>query len=123
MFEKASRLKLRFNYKGVCTVEDLWDLKVEELDSLFKTLNAKAKVENEESLLTTKTTATTELDLQIEIIKHIVSEKLAEEEARKNAREKREKKKKIMELIATKQDSALAEKSVGDLKKMLDDLD
>ena len=55
MFEKASRLKLRFEYKGLCSVEELWDLSVQELDNIYKVLNSKAKAMREESLLQEKT--------------------------------------------------------------------
>ena len=55
MFEFATRTKMRFPFKGMISVEDLWDLSVKELDSIFKTLNAQVKKSQEESLLATKT--------------------------------------------------------------------
>lgn len=123
MFEKATRLKIRFNYKGVLTVEDLWDLSVEDLDSIFKSLNAKLKVANEESLLTTRSKEDTIISLQVEIIKHIVTVKLEEAKKRLEAKERREKKAKILEKLAEKQDKSLDEKSEDELKKMLEELD
>ena len=39
-FEIAIRNKYRFPYKGMITIEDLWDLSVTQLDGIFKTLNA-----------------------------------------------------------------------------------
>ena len=78
MFEIAVRSKMRFPYKGQISVEDLWDLDVNALDGVFKTLNGKVKVSQEESLLQTRSKESEELMLQIEIVKHIVSVKLAE---------------------------------------------
>lgn len=122
MFEIAVRTKMRFPFKGQISVEDLWDLNVRDLDTVFKTLNAGVKRTQEESLLATKTEEDKTLMTQIEIVKYIVGVKLAEAEALRNAREVSERKQKLMELIAAKQDEELHGKSVEELKAMLDDL-
>lgn len=122
IFEYATRNKLRFPFKGLISTEDLFDLSLANLDSIYKTLNKEAKQSEEESLLTTKTSIDTELEIQIAIIKHIVSVKLKEQEAREKEAEKKAQKQKIMSIIATKEDEALQNSSVDDLKKMLDEL-
>jgi uncharacterized membrane protein len=122
MFEIATRTKMRFPFKGMVSVEDLWDLSVRDLDGVFKTLNAQAKKSQEESLLATKTKEDETLSIQIEIVKHIVKTKLDEAEAAKQSRELKEKKQKIMEIIAAKQDESLHNASVEELQAMLDKL-
>ena len=68
MFEKASRLKLRFDvpvgsvYKGTLKVEDLWDVSVETLDSMFKAINTQLQSSATESLLQTRSKADDVLD-------------------------------------------------------------
>ena len=123
LFEIAVRTKMRFPYKGLVSVEDLWDLNVTALDSVFKTLNSQVKQSKEESLLNTKSKEDEVLETQIEIVKYIVSVKLAEQEERKKASAKKEQKQKIMSIIATKQDEALQNSSIDELKQMLEDLD
>ena len=122
MFEYATRNKVRFPFKGLISVEDLWDLSLTNLDSIYKTLNKQVKQSEEESLLNTKTTVDKELDVQIAIVKHIVAVKLAEQEAKEKASAKKAQKQKIMAIIASKQDEALQNSSVEDLQKMLDEL-
>ena len=122
MFEKAAQMKLRFPYKGAVSVEDLWDLSVKELDSIYKSLNAKLKQAKEESLLDTRTIEDKVLDLQISIVKHIVDFKLKETASREAARDKKAQKEKLMGILAKKQDSDLEGKSADEIKKMLDDL-
>lgn len=123
MFEIAIRNKYRFPYKGMVTVEDLWDLSPQNLDTVFKALNSQVKVNQEESLLSTKSAADAELAVKIEIVKYIVTVKLAEAEKAKQAKENKEKKQKLMALIADKQDAELADKSVAELQAMLAALD
>ena len=122
IFEFASRNKVRFPFKGMISVEDLWDLSLTNLDSIYKTLNKQVKQSEEESLLSTKASVDTELEVQIAIVKHIVSVKLAERETAEKAFVKKAQKQKIMSIIATKQDEALQNSSIDDLKKMLDEL-
>ena len=122
IFEYAVRNKVRFPFKGMISAEDLWDLSLTNLDSIYKTLNKEVKQSEEESLLTTKTSVDTELEIQIAIVKHIVSVKLEEQEIREKAAAKKAQKQKIMSIIATKEDEALQNTSVEDLKKMLDEL-
>lgn len=123
IFEYASRNKVRFPFKGMISVEDLWELSLTNLDSIYKTLNKQVKQSEEESLLSTKSSINTVLDVQIAIVKHIVSVKLAEKEAAEKASAKKAQKQKIMSIIAAKQDEALQNSSIDDLKKMLDELD
>ena len=122
IFEYAVRNKVRFPFKGMFSVEDLWDLSLTNLDSIYKTLNKQVKQSEEESLLSTKDSVDVELEVQIAIVKHIVSVKLAEKEAREKALENKEKKQKIMAILSARDDKALENASDEDLKKMLEDL-
>ena len=122
IFEYATRNKIRFPFKGMISVEDLWDLSLVNLDSIYKMLNKQVKQSEEESLLNTKTNVDMELEVQIAIVKHIVSVKLEEQNAREQAAAKKAQKQKIMAIIASKEDEALHNSSVDDLKKMLDEL-
>ena len=122
MFEIATRTKMRFPFRGMVSVEDLWDLSVRDLDSIFKTLNAQVKKSQEESLLATKTKEDETLAIQIEIVKHIVKTKLDEAETAKQSKELKERKQKLMEMIAEKKDEALRNASVEELQAMLDNL-
>lgn len=122
IFEFATRNKVRFPFKGMISVEDLWDLSLTNLDSIYKTLNKQVKQSEEESLLSTKASVDTELEVQIAIVKHIVSVKLTEKESAEKASAKKAQKQKIMSIIATKENEALQNSSIDDLKKMLDEL-
>lgn len=123
LFIMATRQKFRFNFKGIATVEDLWDLNVRDLDTIFKALNAQAKQAKEESLLSVKSKEDAVLEAKIEIVKHIVATKLEEAEQRRVRAEKREKKNRIAEILADKQDEELRGKSVEELQKLYDSME
>ena len=119
LFELATRKKFRFPFKGQISVEDLWDLSVQNLDNVFKALNAESKQAKEESLLSVKSDEDAILDAKIEIVKYIVSTKQAEAAQRQQAAANREQIHKLQELIADKQDAALRDKSIEELQAML----
>ena len=122
LFESATRSKMRFPFKGMISVEDLWDLSLTNLDSVFKTLNAEVKKSEEESLLNTKSKEDEELSNKIEIVKYIVNIKLEEKKTRENARKNAEMKQRLLEIKAKRQDAALENMSDEDLDKMLAEL-
>ena len=122
MFEYATRNKVRFPFKGQISVEDLWDLRTDDLDTVFKTLNRQVKQSEEESLLVTKTAVDTALDVQIAIVKHIFDIKMQEANARLLDKERKAQKQKIMAILANKQEQELQNKSVDELQKMLEEI-
>jgi len=122
IFEVANSKKFRFNFKGLISTEDLFDLSVKDLDSIFKTLNSQLKQTREESLLEVKSTEDQILDIKIEIVKHIFNLKQEEEAKRIKAKENKEKKQKLMEILANKENQDLLNKSKEDIQKMLDEL-
>lgn len=122
LFEIATRNRYRFNYKGVMTVEDLWSLQVEDLDAIFKMLNRQKKTADEDSLLATKSAEDQDLANKIDIVRYIVSVKLAEAAERVSAAEKKAQRDKIMEIVAKKKDKALEDMGIEDLMKKLEEL-
>ena len=121
LFITAIRKKYRFPYKGLISVEDLWDLSVEELDSIYKALTREAKKNKEESLLAKKTEGEQVTDNMIEIVKYIVSVKQQEAAERIIAAQKRERNQEIMGIIKDKENQKLKESSIEDLYKMLEE--
>ena len=124
MFEEAIRLKLRFETaKGALTVEDLYDLPLTSanrpnLNDIAKELSRYLR-ENEEDFVGTASKADTAAQLKFAIVKHVIAERLAENEAAKAAADRRETKARIMELIAKKQDESLQNKSLEELQAMV----
>ena len=123
LFEISVREKYRFPYKGMISTEDLWDLSVNALDSIFKTLNKERKNADEESLLDVKDNVNTTLENKIAIIKYVVNVKQAEAAEKLLEREKKQQKQKIMNLIAKKQDETLENMSQEELLKKLSELE
>ena len=123
MFINASRLKLRFKTSvGSLLIEDLWDVTLESLNTLAKSLNKELKEAQEESFIGTKSKANAILELKFEIVKFVIKVKLEEAETKKNAAEKKAIKEKIMELINRKKDEALSSKSIEELEAELNTL-
>lgn len=121
LFEIASREKYRFPYKGMISVEDLWDLSPAALDGVYKALNKTMKAQAEDSLMAEREADETTQNM-VEIVKHIFSVKKEEAKARKMAAENAEKRRHIMDILARKQDEALNNKSEEELLKMLDEM-
>ena len=122
MFEVAVRNKFRYPYKGVISVEDLWDLSVQQLDGIFKMLKSQEKKAQEESLLDTRTPEDEVLKTKIDIIRHIVTVKLDEAKQAERAKENRDQKQKILGILAEKQDADLRNKTPEELQAILNQL-
>ena len=122
MFEIAVRNKFRFPFKGAISVEDLWDLSVQQLDGIFKTLKSQEQKAQEESLLDTRTPEDEVLKIKIDIIRHIVAVKLEEANQAERAKETRDQKQKILGILAEKQDEDLRNKTPEELRAMLEQL-
>lgn len=122
LFITATKNKYRYPYKGLISTEDLWDLSPQALDGIFKEINAQLKKSGEESLLQTEDKGSIMLKNKIEIIKYILNDKLTEQAQREQAVLNAAKRQRIMEVIASKEDAALNELSVDELRKMIDEL-
>jgi hypothetical protein len=118
-------MKLRFDVPtiGRVTAEDLWDLSPELLDSTYKRLSSIKKQTEEDSLLGSKSKENKRVSLSIEIVKHVFQ--IKDEEAKKRAlvRENAEQRRKLLEMIAAKQDKELDTKSVEELQAMVNELE
>lgn len=121
-FEVATREKYRFSFKGMISVEDLWDLDMDQLNTVFKTLNKGKKAAEEESLLeASQNKEEVILTNKIDIVKYIFEVKKNELQARRDAAVKHAKNERIKELIAKKQDESLASMSIEELQKLIEE--
>ena len=120
MFEQASRRKIRFQTtKGLLTVEDLWDLGLNGLNSLAKAINKQIKAEEEEDFLKVAKNSDVELKLCFDIVIHILNAKKAEQDAREAAADKAARKKKLLDVLARKQDASIESMSEDEIKAQI----
>ncbi|SCH18447.1 Uncharacterised protein [uncultured Clostridium sp.] len=119
LFVEATKKNYQFPFRGMINIIDLWELSVQNLDLVFKSLNADYKKSEEESLLSAQTKESEELSEKIEIVKYIVNEKLAEKKAKEDAKKNREMKQRLLEIKAKRQDAALEGLSDAELDKMI----
>ena len=123
IFEQASKIKLRFDYHGVITVEDLWDLRVEALDEIYGKLRTEQRAVSTDSLLERTSGVPEDCDLAIGLIKHIIETKLTEVQVRKNLASIKLQREKIAGIIQEKSDEGLKSMTVEELKKALAELE
>lgn len=128
MWIEALSKKIRFEYKGKISIEDLFDLSLNELDEIYRNLKKELDeyrqysadslldkdVENDE--------AYDELQLKIDVVTAVFNhlkkqqEELQKKIALQNQRDK------ILGIIADKQDEELTNKSISELKEILNNL-
>lgn len=122
MFDKATRLKLRFeSNKGLLSVEQVWDLSLTALNEMAKGLSrqVKAAQSDEEDFIGTKSNVDSELQLRFDIVKHVIGVKLKERDDSKDAAERKANNQVILELIQRKKQQELEGKSVEELEALL----
>jgi|SRR5699024_1738852 len=123
LYEKALRSKYRFQTdKGYVNVEQLWDLNLEQLDVIAQQVAEDLEKSSTKSFIKKKTTVSEELSNKLEILKHLISTKLAEASEAEEREVRRQKVARIEEIIRQKKDEDLAGKSVEELTAMLDEL-
>ena len=128
MWIEALSKKLRFEYKGLISIEDLFDLSLDDLDAIYKNLKKETneyKQYSADSLLEKddeKDETYEELQLKIDVVTAVFNhlKKQQEELQRKIALQNQ--RDKILGIIADKQDEELSNKSISELKELLDDM-
>lgn len=128
MFEKALRNKYRFpSVRGDLTTEQLWALPLEskdgfDLDAIAQALHASLEAAGTVSFVKKTTAKQESLKDRLEIVKYVIETKLKEAEDRVSAKERLDKRRKLEEILAEKQDDALKnmteEEIQAELKKL-----
>ena len=129
MFEKATRIALRFpSSVGLLSVEQVWDLPLQSfngkpnLDDLARFYHNRLKYDANVSFVAAVTPQNEDDKLAFDIVKHIIKVKLDEKTAADNIRIARDKRQKLLEIIAKKEEGDLMGASIEDLRKMVEGL-
>ncbi len=130
IFERASRAKLRFvSIRGLLSVEDLWDLPLTsktgfDIDSVAREANAQLKAAGEESFVSTKPNpAKALLELQMEIVKHVIAVRLQEQEAAKAKTERKAERERLLGALENKQEEALKGLTAEEIRARIAEID
>jgi len=123
IFEQATRKKLRFSLNGgaeTISTEELWELKLEDLDRIAQAINKKLKEEKgEESFLSKKKKTNTTLVLKLDILKSIIETKQEEAEVAKSKAANKAQIALLEDLLEKKKLNQLEGKSIASIEKQL----
>ena len=127
LFIAASRSKMRFaTERGELTVEDLWDLPLTSnrnisLDEVAVNLNneLQKQITAVSFVRPASSEKGAEIETKFEIVKHIISVKLAEMEQSKQLIERAAKKRQLEQLLEAKIQQGMQEMSIEEIKAQL----
>ena len=128
MWIEALSKKIRFEYKGKISIEDLFDLSLNELDEIYRNLKKELDeyqqysadslldkdVENDETY--------DELQLKIDVVTAVFNHLKKQQEELQKKITLQNQRDKILGIIADKQDEELTNKSISELKEILNNL-
>lgn len=121
-FKNAIKNKFRYPFNGQISTEDLFDLSLKQLDTVYANLNEELEKTKKSSLLAGSTEETEKrkaLENKLEIVKEIFDDKQKENEAKLDATKEKERKQTIIRIIEEKENNSLKNMSIDDLKKLL----
>lgn len=119
-YKLATQQKLRFQTnKGLLSTEQLWDLPLDELDTLAVSLEIEHKQSAKKSFLVKTSEKDKTAKLRFDVTLDILNTKVEEMEALQEAAEIKAHNTKILTLISEKQDDSLKGKSIKQLEAML----
>lgn len=120
MYKEALQKKLRFKTnKGMITTEDLFDLSLQNLNTLAIMLDKKISEAPKKSFIEELPAEENDDELRFNIVKNVINIKL---KARKDNIDKAQanaQKKRILEILAKRNDEELEKKSTEELRAML----
>lgn len=126
IFEIAVRAKLRFasNRLASLSVEDLFDLSLRELDDVAKGINRQINAEKEESFLSqNKNAVRKDLELKLDIVKHVIAVKETESAERVAQQTKAVQRQKLIDSLAEAEQREQQAKTPDQLRAELAALD
>lgn len=111
--------KFRFEFKGLISTEDLFDLTLADLDAIYKNLKKEESDLQGDSLLDNdENPKVREVEVKIEVVKAIFDMKKAEIARAERALANKAQKDKILAIIEDKENQELSEKSIDELKEI-----
>jgi len=117
---KAARKKWRFvTTKGHLSFEDLWDLKLEDLDKIAVALDEKIQKGGRKSFITKRTESMTEEQGMFDLVSYVIETKMAEADAAKDRAAKRGQREFLEELKKQKQIATLEGLSLEEIDKQI----
>lgn len=111
--------KFRFEFKGLISTEDLFDLTLADLDAIYKSLKKEEKDLQGDSLLSNdENPKVREVEVKIEVVKAVFDMKKAEIARAERALANKAQKDKILAIIEDKENQELSEKSIDELREI-----
>lgn len=129
LFEVATRNKLRFeSSKGPLSVEQVWDAPLTSrngfsLDDIAKQAKRELDALSEESFVEQVSPLKSVAVLKLEVVKHIITVKLAEKEAASKRAERAELRQQLTQALAQKQSEVIKNMSPEEIQKRLKELE
>lgn len=123
LFVIASRKKYRFKSgRGQLTTEALWELDLEDLNTIAITLDDESEKEGKKSFIKKRNVKSKELSNKLDIVKYIIEVKMNESEVRKTRAVNNQQKQLLESLLEKKKMEELENLSPDQIEEKLKEL-